>query len=197
MTESDYIKSECRHCAGHIEFPAEAGGQTIACPHCGQPVELPGAAVAAGGKSRRPLVLGIIALVVVAAAIAGVFVFLKKPAVVSVPLNVPEKSVAPAPPAVKPPDEPTTNGFAISAFKLEKTAGSSLVHVTGTVRNLTDKQRFGVKVEFSLFDVKGAPVGKASDYAGTLEPKGIWNFKALVMTSKAAEAKLEAVGEEQ
>jgi len=36
--------------------------------------------------------------------------------------------------------------------KLEKTSGSSLVYVTGTIRNDSERQRFGVKVEFSLFD---------------------------------------------
>jgi hypothetical protein len=197
MTKSDFLKHECRHCAGHIEYPAEAGGQTIACPHCGQPVELPPPPVTASGKPARPLVWGIIVIGVAAAALAGALVFLKKPPVVSEPVSVPEKSVAPAPPAVKPPDETTTNGFAVSMPKLEKTPGSSLVYVAGTVRNLTDKQRFGVKAEFSLFDTNGVSTGVASDYAATLDPQGVWKFKALVMGSKAARAKLNSVREDQ
>jgi len=111
--------------------------------------------------------------------------------------KVPEQSVATASPAAKAPEETISNGFAISEFKLEQTTGNSLVHVVGAVRNLTDKQRFGVKVEFSLFDAKGTAVGKASDYAGTLGAQGVWKFKALVMTSKAAEARLDAVNEDQ
>lgn len=149
------------------------------------------------GKSRRLLVLGVLAFWVVFAAVALAFFFPKKPA----PVPAPEKPVtatAPAPaPVVKPPEETTTNGFAISAFKLEKTPGSSLVYVVGTVRNLSDKQRFGVKAEFNLFDAKGASMGKASDYAGTLGSHGVWKFKALVMESKAAEARLDSVREDQ
>src|SRR5271165_5831878 len=40
MSNSAFIKGECGHCAGHLEFPADAAGQTISCPHCGQPTEL-------------------------------------------------------------------------------------------------------------------------------------------------------------
>jgi len=145
------------------------------------------------------MVFGIIVLGVVVASIAGTFVFLKKSSVVSDPATVPEKPVAQAspPPAVKPPEETTTNGFSISAFKLEKTPGTSLVYVVGTVRNLTDKQRFGVKAEFSLLDTNGASTGTASDYAATLAAHEVWKFKALVMESKVVEARLEAVREDQ
>jgi hypothetical protein len=155
---------------------------------------LPGAA----GKSRRPLLGGIIVLVVAVAATAGAFVFLKKTPTGSEPVSVPEKSVAPAPPAaVKAPEETTTNGFAVSTLKLEKTPGSSLVYVMGTVRNLTDKERFGVKAEFSLFDSNGVAAGAASDYAATLAAHETWKFKALVMESKAAKAELAGVREDQ
>jgi ribosomal protein S27E len=198
MTKSEFSKCECRHCGGHIEFPTGAGGQSITCPHCGQAVELPGEPVAAalepsGYKSGWGVV--VLWVVIIAAAIGLIVMKRHYPAPAAG--KAPEQSMAPAAPAAKPPAEMITNYFAISAFKLEKTAGNSLVHVVGTVRNLTDKQRFGVKVEFALLDAKGASVGKASDYAGALGPKGEWNFKALVMTSKAAAARLEAVREDQ
>ena len=33
-------KCSCAHCGNHIEFPVEAAGEQVACPHCGQPTEL-------------------------------------------------------------------------------------------------------------------------------------------------------------
>jgi DNA-directed RNA polymerase subunit RPC12/RpoP len=35
MSVPAYFKIECASCKGHIEFPKEIHGQTIACPHCG------------------------------------------------------------------------------------------------------------------------------------------------------------------
>lgn len=33
-------KCGCAHCGNHIEFPIEAAGTRIECPHCGKPTEL-------------------------------------------------------------------------------------------------------------------------------------------------------------
>jgi predicted RNA-binding Zn-ribbon protein involved in translation (DUF1610 family) len=35
MSEAGYLKCSCRNCQGHIEFPAEAAGSQVVCPHCG------------------------------------------------------------------------------------------------------------------------------------------------------------------
>ena len=40
MDEKPYAKCSCRHCGTHIEFPVEAAGRTLACPHCQEPTEL-------------------------------------------------------------------------------------------------------------------------------------------------------------
>ena len=32
---SGFVTFPCNNCSGHVEFPAEGVGQTIACPHCG------------------------------------------------------------------------------------------------------------------------------------------------------------------
>ena len=139
------------------------------------------------------MILSLVGLGIVGIAMA--LLFLKRPALVSVP----EKffSVATNFPATKVVEEATTNGFALSALKLEKTLGSSLTYVTGTIRNLTDRQRFGVKAEFTLLATNGSTAGKASDYAPTLEKNGAWKFKALVMESKAASATLNSIREDQ
>ena len=192
MNQTEFSKCACRHCAGHIEFPAAAGGQTIACPHCGQPTELP-APLPSKKAARSRMILSLVGLAIVGIAMA--LLFLKRPALVSVPEKI--ISTATNPPAVKVAEENTPNGFAISALTLEKTPGSSLTYVTGTIRNLNDRQRFGVKAEFNLLATNGAAAGKAADYAPTLEKNGVWKFKALVMESKAASASLNSIREDQ
>ena len=34
MDEKPYAKCSCQHCGTHIEFPVEAAGRTVPCPHC-------------------------------------------------------------------------------------------------------------------------------------------------------------------
>src|SRR5690242_12207778 len=40
MPITKYLKGECQSCGGHLEFPAEAVGASIDCPHCGKTTEL-------------------------------------------------------------------------------------------------------------------------------------------------------------
>jgi len=89
------------------------------------------------------------------------------------------------------------NDLVASDISLEKTAGTSLVYAVGTVKNPGKRQRFGVKVEIALLDAAGQKVGTATDYRPVLEPGGQWRFKALVVDSKAASAKLETITEDQ
>ena len=105
-------------------------------------------------------------------------------------------AVAPAPPP-EPKPKAETNDFAIMPFKLENTPGSSLVYVTGTVRNLSDQQRFGVKLTFSLYDANDNPFGSATDYESVLAPHADWRFKALVMESKTVSARFSSIAEDK
>ena len=41
MPEITYLKAECQHCKGHIEYPSELGRQSVECPHCKQMTTLP------------------------------------------------------------------------------------------------------------------------------------------------------------
>ena len=80
---------------------------------------------------------------------------------------------------------------------LEKAkSGSLLVYAVGTVKNDSDHQRYGVRVEFELLDASGKSVGKASDYKDVIEPRKEWRYRALVLTKKAASARLVAVNED-
>lgn len=210
MSNSHFVKGACRHCAGHLEFPAAAAGQTVACPHCGKPTELapnppiPRSAPSRGLGRAVALLAGLLVL-----AAAGAFVFFKKTGPTRVLSSAPPSAglsainppaaLPPPPPAPNPGPEPrqTTNDFAILPFKLEQTPGSSLVYVTGSVQNLGSQQRFGVKVRFSLFDSNDLPVGSATDYQSMMEPKSEWRFKALVLRGKVASVQFAGITEQK
>ena len=71
------------------------------------------------------------------------------------------------------------------------------MYAVGTLTNAANRQRFGVKVELDLLDDGGQKVGGAKDYQPVIEPHGEWQFKALVVDSKAKSAKVAAVSEQQ
>lgn len=207
MSTNNFVKGACRQCAGHLEFPADAAGETAACPHCGQPTELVALILPnkLNGSRRRWLGIGLAAAAILIA-LAAAFLGMHKvdhaaaPAISTIhPAQSNGSHVSLASPIVQtnPPIETRTNDFALLPFKLEKTPGSSLVYVIGTLRNLSSRQRFGVKVEFGLFDINDVAVGTATDYQRMLEPNGDWHFKALVMQSKTASARLNSILEDQ
>jgi hypothetical protein len=209
MSHNDFIKGVCRHCAGHMEFPAAAAGQTVACPHCGQPTPLVPAVEGGKPGGSRHRWLGILgALVVVGAVAAGALWYLHQAGGKQMPeagTLQPVASSAPGAstpaPAPKPPPKSlalaTTNDFAIMPFALESTPGSSLVYVTGVVQNVSARQRFGIKVTFGLCDTNDRPIGAATDYQGVMEPQSEWHFRAMVMESKAVSARFTAIAEDK
>ena len=150
MKQTKFLKGECQHCHGHIEFPAESAGLATDCPHCGKQTEL----LLAVPKEeptipRATIVYTIIAVVILVAGLAGAIVALKmaqrkvadkKIEVVSQP------QVAPADTTAGPTDPIVQAGFNISPITIEKTKGSSLIYAVGTLSNDSDRQRFGVKV---------------------------------------------------
>lgn len=85
----------------------------------------------------------------------------------------------------------------LGTIELQKTPGTSLVHAVGTVKNDSDFVRFGVKIELLLFNKDGKKIGTAQDYQATIEPHQDWRFKALVPDTKAVDAKLLALTEEE
>lgn len=205
MTRTKYLKGECQHCAGHIEFPAEHIGMAVACPHCQQetqllllrPPEEP-------TVPRRALVWTGIAVVVLVLGLGGALMALKRAqGLVERQKRPAAEAVAVVPPQTshQPTTEPTNSlahdGLSQSEVTLEQTPGSSLVYVVGTLKNTSSRQRFGVKVELELSDAAGQQIGTASDYRQVLEPGAQWQFKALVMESKAASARITAIREDQ
>jgi len=207
MSRTSYLKGECQHCRGHIEFPVETIGTVASCPHCGQATELllPAPPVEPS-VPRKALVWAVVAALILGGGLGGALWALRyaqrlaarrggrAPVANAVPAAPPRGQVAQPAANV---DQGAVNGFRVSEVALEKTAGSSLVYATGTVKNVSARQRFGVKVELDLFDAAGAKVGKAKDYQQVQEPGSEWHFKALIVESKARSAKLAAITEDQ
>ena len=109
------------------------------------------------------------------------------------------RSIKPNAKSEPPPVSPSVkviNGFAVLPVTIEKKPGSSLVYATGTVRNETDKQRFGVTVKIELLDRAGTKIGSAKDYKDTVEPRGEWTFRALLVVKNVAAARVSAVREQ-
>jgi hypothetical protein len=201
-----YLKSDCSHCGGRIEFPADAIGMTTDCPHCGKPTELAlSAPPEQPALSRRTIVWTTIAVVVMALGLGGALYALnlakKRVAARHQPPPAPVSVTNAAPPS-EPADPATKAGFRISFITLEKdkpsgnSVASSLVYAVGTVTNPSDKQRFGVRIELDVFDAAEKKIGTATDYAQVIEPKGEWRFKALV-PAKASSAKLANIKEDK
>ncbi len=80
-----FLKCNCEHCGGRIEYPAEAVGANAPCPHCQRetPLKLDGdgddadVVVVGGGKAR--LVIGtVIACVVAVVVLAAAGMWVKK-----------------------------------------------------------------------------------------------------------------------
>ena len=214
MSTTDFLKGECQACGGRLEFPAGGVGQTIACPHCGQPAELRPMAPAPAKGGRPGPGLGIVlAAGLTLSAIVTAMVWLKDKGGQKAGAEIsqspsdgitnspkPARPIAaqsPPPGEELPPGATLTNEFIISAGRLEKAPGSSLVYVTGNVRNVADRQRFGVKVRFTLLDAYDTVVGQATDYQSVIEPRGEWAYKAMVMESKAVAVRLGGINEDK
>jgi hypothetical protein len=200
MSKTKYLKGECQHCSGHLEFPAETIGMVAPCPHCGKETELQLAAPPVEPTLPRKVIIwtAISALILVGGliiALWGLKRVQEKAALQREKAAAAQKAAQEANP---PPEDPIAKaGFQVSNVTLEKTPGSSLVYAVGTVINKSDKQRFAVRIEMDLFDAAGQQLGTAKDYQAIIETNATWKFKALVMDSKAASAKVTSIKEDQ
>jgi hypothetical protein len=209
MAETKFLKCACANCGGRIEFPAHGVGSTIPCPHCNFPTELvletPVVATAVARRSKKWFIAGAVILAVGAIAITAILVTARRlmdkarekneaerrALVTALRTNTPAaKTPAPAP-AQK------LNNFSITAVTIQKTPGSALTYATGTLKNDTDKQRFGVTVELELLDAEGSKVGAAKDYLNIIEPRAEWKFRALVVAKNVSGARVANVKEQQ
>lgn len=194
MLKIKNLRGECEHCGGPIEFHAEHAGTTATCPHCECPTELmPVLPTEELSPLRtKAIVFTIIAVVILVGGLVAASVALKRAkrlrAEQGTPAAKPTESTAPLDPFAR-------NGFRVSVVSLGKGAGSSIVYATGSIGNMTTRQRFGVKVELELFDATGVKVGVASDYQKVMEAGAEWSYRALVIEKKAVSAKVVGVNE--
>ncbi len=199
MSNDNFVKGQCRHCAGHLEFPTDAIGETIPCPHCGQPTEL--AAPVSNNKNNeiRRIAIGVTALILlITIGLTAVILLKKKPtAAVSGNQTAPAAQTNLSDASGLPNGWQRTNNFAISTIKLEKTSGSSLVYASGTVRNLGSQRRFGVKISVQLFDAENQPAGQSQDYQPLMEANAEWHFKALVLGAKVVSGRVNSISEDK
>jgi hypothetical protein len=204
-----YIKCICKNCGGRIEFPSEGAGRTVPCPHCNWTTVLtvasPVAAVPVGAARKKILRAFLIVAIVVGAAGAGVYWYLFKdrrgPAFLPSAAKQPDRGTnaimtTSAPVALAPvvPPDPW-HGLMAGPVTLEKSGNGNLVYAVGKLRNTSDHQRFGVKVELDVFNASDEKVGTATDYVPFIDPGKEWKFKALVTDRAAATAQLTAVKE--
>jgi len=199
--ETKYLKGCCQSCAGHIEYPAEAVGTTIDCPHCGKLTELLLAVPPVEPAIPRSTIIWTVATVLMLlAGLWGALAALKraekkaaeKRQVTMAGVSNPQSLEAPAQSEIV-----SKAGFRSSAVTLQKNPDSSLVFAVGTLTNTAARQRFGVKVFLDLLDEMGNKVGEATDYQQLIEPGGQWSFKALVVGGKTASANIAAIREER
>ena len=210
MGNIKYLKAECQHCGVHIEFPADHIGMVVPCPACSKETELllptppeeptlPRRVLVYTGVAVLILVLGLIATLIGLKRAERWASRRAKPVITEPGLAMAtnERSQPSESATNAQPDTAVQNGFEVSPVELQKASGSSLVYAVGKVKNTLDKQRFGVRVELELLNADGQKVGTGRDYRQVLEPGAQWEFKALVMDSKAASARVAEIKEEQ
>jgi hypothetical protein len=189
----DFQKAACTSCGGKIEFPASAQGMKVECPHCHAQTELH-PTPKAGRNIWRLLMFGLVGIVLA----IGALMFLKPRQTETIPKTSASSAtnavVAPVEAArPKSPEDLKLMG----TVSVEKAKDSRLSYAMGTLKNDSDHQRYGVKVEIEVFDSSGNKLSTtANDYLQTLEPRKEWKFRALVLNPKAVTAKVVSIKEE-
>ena len=199
MTSSSHFKCECRHCHGHLECPVEAAGLVIECPHCGKPTELPGLVQPSkpSGLAKKTIAAGVVLIALVVAGViwssrhAEQTAQLRKEAEAAAQLAARQAVEA----EVRATDPLAQAGWRVSAIRLERTSGSTIVHAVGKLTNETDRRRFGVRIKFDLFNAVDQKIGGANDYQPAIEAHGQWQFSALVVDAQSVTAKVAAIEE--
>ena len=151
----------------------------------------------AGSPARtKAIIFTIIVLIILVGGGGGMIMALKRAQRLKAQKKQSQAAPVPQSPP-KPVDPIAAAGFRASPVTLDQGEGSSIVYAVGTVSNLTNRQRFGVRIELELLDASSNKVGNASDYRATLEPNEEWRFRALVVEKKTASARVATIKEDK
>ena len=171
MSETTYAKCACAQCGGHIEFPVEAVGQSVACPHCGTLTALAVAAPAKKSGRRKGLLPGAALLVLLVLALVGMKYWR------------PGRT------------QKTDRSLPVKIISFERATANNPGAVVGVVENRTSRPRQGVRVEIELLNARGEPLWSTSAFAPALEPNKSWSFRASVVDPNAVTGRVARVQE--
>ena len=191
--QQDFQKAACTSCGGKIEFPTTAQGMTVECPHCHAQTELQPVQMVGRNISR----LLLFAVVGIACAIATLVFLKQKQPDITAPKVVVQTNAVVTPTETPPRPKAADDLKVTGPVSVDKAQGSRLSYAIGTLKNDSEHQRFGVKVELELFDSAGNKLPTtANDYVQTLAPREERKFRALVLEPKAATAKVISIKED-
>ena len=54
-----------------------------------------------------------------------------------------------------------------------------VTYIEGKIQNNSDQSAKYIMIEFSIYDSENNKIGTCNDYSSSLEPNGIWKFKAI------------------
>src|SRR5258708_5406219 len=133
MSPTKYLKGVCSHCGGRIEFPADAIGTTVDCPHCGIATELMLAAPPEeSSEPRKAIIWTLVAVLILGLGLAGAMAALNRAQRLAAARQK-ERAMAMSAATNSGTQSDSSAGvsqkeFQISAISFEKTPGTSLVH---------------------------------------------------------------------
>ncbi|MGZ5567891.1 MAG: FxLYD domain-containing protein, partial [Limisphaerales bacterium] len=146
----------------------------------------------AGRKGSKVWIWLLVCVLVVVGTAAAVFVA-RRPQTTQTPPKVEVVKEAPAPNGEPEPD--LWSGLKPGPVAIEKTPKSRLTYAVGTIRNDTDRQRFGVKVQLDVLDANGGKLGTTTDYTQFIDAHKDWTFKAQVAEAKGTSVKIVSITE--
>jgi hypothetical protein len=173
VSETGHRKCACTNCAGRIEFPVQAAGMVIECPHCGgqtalvAPVITPPAAetpprlpaARPRPRSRSRLLLPLAATVVVGLALAVALAVLRAAG---------------------------RRALTVEGLTLHRAGENSPGAVTGLVRNQSRRAAEDVRVGIELRDARGELLWETGDFTPSLAGGKTWSFHAPVLDPNVA-----------
>lgn len=200
MNGTRQLKGQCTECGGFFHYPAQMIGTNSRCPLCGKETELLLATPEPIESALPPriIVWTVIAVVILGAGLAGSLVALKQAR--SWVENRRPPATLPTAKAVSEPGQRVLfelNGIQVTALSVEKPRGGGMAYATGQLVNRTKDQLRSVTVVLDILDTAGQKLVVTEDSTRDLMPDGTWNFRAPLLVSQAASARVTTIRKTQ